>query len=135
MLTASLLGLPPLSADSFDPGLPVVGLLLQSGVGSPAWLLAVHAVSGPELVAKLCTGDHAPFRAEASGVDGLKLIRPSAQSATATPALAVFDNYLLIAGKRGVVALGRALRRTHAAQAATGTSRDRPALFARGAGE
>ncbi len=63
MLTTSLLGLPPLSADSFDPELPVVGLLLQNGVSSPSWLLAVHVVSGPELIAKLCTGDHAPFRA------------------------------------------------------------------------
>ncbi|HKO53930.1 MAG TPA: hypothetical protein VJV79_39755 [Polyangiaceae bacterium] len=97
MLTASLLGLPPLSADSFDPDLPVVGLLLQNGASPPAWLLAVHAVSGPELVAKLCTGDRAPFRAVASVPAGLKLLHPSVQSAKAAPALAVFDNYLLIA--------------------------------------
>ncbi|MEI9951074.1 MAG: hypothetical protein WDO74_19375 [Pseudomonadota bacterium] len=97
MLTASLLGLPPLSADSFDPELPVVGLLLQNGASSPTWLLAVHAVSGPELVAKLCTGDHAPFRAVASGSAGLKLVQPSVQNAKTAPALAVFDNYLLIA--------------------------------------
>jgi len=100
MLTASVLGLPPLSADSFDPELPVVGLLIQNGGSSPAWLLAVHAVSGPELIAKLCTGDHAPFRDLASRVPGLRLIQPSTQSTKAPspgPSLAVFDNYLLIA--------------------------------------
>jgi len=103
MLTASLLGLPPLTADSFDPALPVVGLLLQTGATPPTWLLAVHSVSGPELVAKLCTGDHAPFRASSSPVPGLKLIEPSALDSNdakqlkAVPALAVFDNYLLIA--------------------------------------
>ena len=102
MLTASLLGLPPLTADSFDPELPVVGLLIQSGESSPAWLLAVHAVSGPELVAKLCTGDHAPFLNVASAVAGLTLIQPSAENKKdpkTLPALAVFDNYLLIAEK------------------------------------
>ncbi|HEY3256780.1 MAG TPA: hypothetical protein VGJ91_22645 [Polyangiaceae bacterium] len=97
MLTASLLGLPPLSADSFDTELPVLGLLLQNGGGSPTWLLAVHTVSGPELIAKLCTGDHAPFHAVDSGAAGLRLIQPSAASAKALPVLAVFDNYLLIA--------------------------------------
>jgi len=100
MLTASLLGLPPLTADSFDPALPVVGLLLQTGSGTPTWLLAVHSVSGPELIAKLCTGDRAPFRAQASAVAGLKLIQPNPQAGTdvkPAPALAVFDNYLLIA--------------------------------------
>jgi len=100
MLTASLLGLPPLSADSFDPGLPAVGLLLQNGSSAPTWVLAVHTVSGPELVAKLCTGDRAPFRAVASSAPGLNLIQPStpdAKSSKALPVLAVFDNYLLIA--------------------------------------
>ena len=97
MLSASLLGLPPLTADSFDPELPVVGLLIQNGASLPAWLLAVHVVSGPELVAKLCTGDHAPFRAVASARPGLKLVQQSVQSAKPAPALAVFDNYLLIA--------------------------------------
>jgi len=100
MLTASLLGMPPLSADSFDPALPVVGLLLQSDASTPTWLLAVHSVSGPELIAKLTTGDRAPFRAQASSVVGLKLIEPSPLSGKEpkpTPALAVFDNYLLIA--------------------------------------
>jgi len=100
MLTASLLGLPPLSADSFDPELPVVGLLLQNGAGLPTWLLAVHVVSGPELIAKLSTGDHAPFRAVEGSAAGMKLIQPAAASgkdAKAAPALAVFDNYLLIA--------------------------------------
>jgi hypothetical protein len=100
MLTTSLLGLPPLTADSFDPALPVVGLLLQNGVSSPTWVLAVHAVSGPELIAKLCTGDRAPFRADSSSVAGLKLIEPSVQGGKepkAAPSLAVFDNYLLIA--------------------------------------
>jgi len=103
MLTASLLGLPPLSADSFDPGLPMVGVLLQSGASSPTWILAVHTVSGPELIAKLCTGDRAPFRALAGSAVGLKLLQPSTQNANdaknaqTRPVLGVFDNYLLIA--------------------------------------
>ncbi|HEY0467082.1 MAG TPA: hypothetical protein VGC79_22930 [Polyangiaceae bacterium] len=100
MLTTNLLGLPPLSADSFDPALPVVGLLLQSGANPLAWVLAVHVVSGPELIAKLSTGDRAPFRAVASSVAGLKSLEPSAPSGKnpkALPALGVFDNYLLIA--------------------------------------
>jgi len=97
MLTASLLGLPPLSADSFDPELPVVGLLLQSGASAPAWLLAVHVLSGPELVAKLSTGDHAPFRSVASATPGLRLLEPSTPAEKPLPALAVFDNYLLVA--------------------------------------
>ena len=100
MLTASLLGLPPLTADSFDPALPVVGLLLQSGASTPTWLLAVHSVSGPELIAKLCTGDRAPFLAQASSVAGLKLLQPNPRAgkeAKPAAALAVFDNYLLIA--------------------------------------
>jgi hypothetical protein len=101
MLTANLLGLPALSADSFDPDLPVLGLLAQAANREPGWVLAVHAVSGPELIAKLCTGSGAPFRTEESGVAGLKPILPSsarAASAAKTPfSLAVFDNYLLIA--------------------------------------
>ncbi|HYQ40741.1 MAG TPA: hypothetical protein VER11_02195 [Polyangiaceae bacterium] len=100
MLTATLLGMPPLSADSFDPALPVVGLVLQTGATTPTWLVAVHSVSGPELIAKLTTGDRAPFRTQASSVAGLKLIEASPQSrkdSTPAPALAVFDNYLLIA--------------------------------------
>jgi hypothetical protein len=100
MFTATVLGLPPLSADSFDPELPVVGLVSQSGANSPTWLLAVHVVSGPELVAKLCTGDQPPFREIATAVSGLTLIQPSAPKANPTkpaPALAVFDNYLLVA--------------------------------------
>lgn len=100
MLTASVLGLPPLTADSFDPALPVVGLLLQTGSSAPSWLLAVHSVSGAELVARLCTGDRAPFRAVSSAAPGLRLLEPNPQvqkDAKATPVLAVFDNYLLIA--------------------------------------
>jgi len=100
MLTASLLGLPPLTADSFDPALPVVGLLLQTASGTPTWVLAVHSVSGPELIAKLCTGDRAPFREQASSAAGLKLLQSNAPPGVVAkpgPALAVFDNYLLIA--------------------------------------
>lgn len=100
MLVASLLGLSPLTADSFDPALPVVGLLLQSGSGTPTWLVAVHSMSGPELIAKLCTGDQAPFRAQASSAAGLQLILPNPRAGKdvkPAPALAVFDNYLLIA--------------------------------------
>ncbi len=103
MLTTSLLGLPPLSLTRSNPALPALGLVLQNGMSSPAWLLAVHTVSGPELIAKLCTGDHAPFRAVASSVAGLKLIQPSAPGASDAKdpksllVLAVFDNYLLIA--------------------------------------
>ncbi|HET7540827.1 MAG TPA: hypothetical protein VFK05_13180 [Polyangiaceae bacterium] len=100
MLTASLLGLPPLTADSFDPALPVLGLLLQNGTDAPSWLLAVHTMSGPELVAKLCTGDRAPFRVLGSASPGLKLLQASAgdaQPSKTAPFLAVFDNYLLIA--------------------------------------
>jgi hypothetical protein len=103
MLVASAFGLPALAADSFDPDLPLFGALLQGTSGEPGWLLAVHAVSGPELVAKLCTGDNAPFRAGTSGVAGLTLLQPSSvpSNAGANPkrALAVFDNYLLVASE------------------------------------
>ncbi len=100
MLAATLAGLPPLSADSFDADLPAVGLLVQAPGGSPGWVLAAHVVSGPELVAKLSTGDGAPFRAVSTAVPGLKSLEPAAASATpgTAPAgfsLAVFDNYLL----------------------------------------
>ncbi|HEY1537093.1 MAG TPA: hypothetical protein VGF76_23900 [Polyangiaceae bacterium] len=101
LLVSSVLGLPPLSADSFDPELPAFGVLVQGASGGPSWVLAVHAVSGPELVAKLCTGDHAPFRAAAGNLPGLTLLQPSSAPASAAPkperALAVFDNYLLVA--------------------------------------
>ena len=97
LLVSSVLGLPPLSADSFDPELPVVGALLQGVAGEPGWVLAVHAVSGPELVAKLCTGDHAPFRAVAGNAPGLTLLQPSSAPSKPARALGVFDNYLLAA--------------------------------------
>jgi hypothetical protein len=99
MFAATLAGLPPLSADSFDADLPAVGLLVRGSNGEPGWVLAVHVVSGPELVAKLTTGDRAPFHALTTAVAGLKGIEPSpAPGTTAAPAafsLAVFDNYLL----------------------------------------
>jgi len=97
MLSASLLGLPPLTADSFDPELPVVGVLTQNGASAPGWVLALHAMSGPELVAKLCTGNHAPFRAVAGGVAGLQRIEPSSAPSRANFSLGVFDQYLLVA--------------------------------------
>ena len=100
MFAATLAGLPPLSADSFDADLPAVGLLVQGANGEPGWVLAAHVLSGPELVAKLTTGDHAPFRALTSGAPGLKALEPSAASGTTPPpaafSLAVFDNYLLV---------------------------------------
>ncbi|MET0794451.1 MAG: hypothetical protein ABW061_23215, partial [Polyangiaceae bacterium] len=76
MFAATLAGLPPLSADSFDADLPGVGLLVQGSAGEPGWVLAAHVVSGPELVAKLSTGDRAPFRAVAIGNAGLKALEP-----------------------------------------------------------
>ncbi|MEO7036366.1 MAG: hypothetical protein ABI548_20650 [Polyangiaceae bacterium] len=100
MLVATAFGLPPLSADSFDPDLPVFGALLQGENAQPGWVLAVHAVSGPELVAKLTTGDHAPFRSAAGGIAGLTLLQPNAAPGSppaAARSLAVFDNYLLVA--------------------------------------
>jgi hypothetical protein len=136
MLAASLLGLPPLTADSFDPELPVVGLLIQNGASPPSWLLALHVVSGPELVAKLCTGNQAPFRARASAPAGLSLIQPSAPSAPsakAAPALAVFDNYLLIAeSAESLLSAGpyaaRMLPKRPAARAAIALRFSHPAL-------
>ncbi|HEY3666390.1 MAG TPA: hypothetical protein VGL19_10335, partial [Polyangiaceae bacterium] len=83
LLVSSVLGLPPLSADSFDPELPAFGALLQAATGEPGWVLAVHAVSGPELVAKLSTGDHAPFRAASASVPGLVLLEASAPASGA----------------------------------------------------
>ncbi len=100
MFVATAFGLPPLSADSFDPELPVFGALLQGDHAEPGWVLAVHAVSGPELVAKLSTGDHAPFRAAAGGSVGLTLLQSNMDAgsvAQAARSLAVFDNYLLVA--------------------------------------
>jgi hypothetical protein len=101
VLVSTLFGLPPLTSDSFDPELPVFGALVQGVAGEPGWVLAVHAVSGPELVAKLCTGDHAPFRALPGDVPGLSLLQPNSAAAGGQPqserALAVFDNYLLAA--------------------------------------
>ncbi len=98
VLVASVLGLPPLAADSFDPQLPVFGALLQGRGGTPGWVVAVHAVSGPELVAKLCSGSQAPFRAVASRTAGLTLLEPSRPPAgsAASSSLGVFDNYLLV---------------------------------------
>ncbi|MEP7052546.1 MAG: hypothetical protein ABJB12_19420 [Pseudomonadota bacterium] len=101
-------GLPPLAADSFDPDLPLFGALVQGTDGQPGWVLAVHAVSGPELVAKLSTGDHAPFRAAAGGATGLTVLLPSAAGASSPPAgraLAVFDNYLLAASSTDALTL------------------------------
>jgi hypothetical protein len=100
MFAATVLGLPPLNADSFDPDIAAVGVLAQNSKGELGWVVALHAVSGPELVAKLSTGDHAPFRAQTSEHKGLTLLQPSVgANPAAAPkpglALAVFDNYLL----------------------------------------
>ena len=97
MLTASALGVPPLSADSFDTELPSVAVFVQEPGGTPGWVLAVHVVSGPELVAKLCSGDNAPFHSVVAKEAGLQLVEPSAASASPSASLAVFDNYLLAA--------------------------------------
>jgi hypothetical protein len=101
LLTTTLLGLPPLSADSFDPDISAVGALAESSNGEIGWVVALHAVSGPELVAKLSTGDRAPFRAQLSATNGLTLLEPTpppaAVPAPPRAALAVFDNYLLVA--------------------------------------
>jgi hypothetical protein len=109
VLASNLLGLPPLSADSFDPDLPVLGLIAQTASREPGWVLALHAVSGPELVAKLATGSRAPFRAEPSSVAGLEFIVPSAAPAASAvkPALSLarFDNYLLVASSAELLLL------------------------------
>ncbi|MEO8902164.1 MAG: hypothetical protein ABI488_09815 [Polyangiaceae bacterium] len=100
MFVATAFGLPPLSADSFDPDLPVFGALLEGENAQPGWVLAVHAVSGPELVAKLTTGDHAPFHSGSGAVAGLTLLQPNTapgSSLAAARSLAVFDNYFLVA--------------------------------------
>ncbi|HEY4107047.1 MAG TPA: hypothetical protein VGM44_24270, partial [Polyangiaceae bacterium] len=100
MLVVSLLGLPPLCADSFDPETATVGAIARDVNGELGWVLAVHTLSGPELVAKLSTGAHAPFRALPSESRGLTLLQ-SATDAGAKQnsdfALGVFDNYLLVA--------------------------------------
>ena len=96
MLTASALGVPPLSADSIDTELPAVAVFVQEPGSALGWVLAVHVVSGPELVAKLCTGDRAPFHCVAAKEAGLHLVEPSAAGPSPSSAsLAVFDNYLL----------------------------------------
>ncbi len=106
LLTTTLLGLPPLSADSFDPDVAAVGALAQSSNGEIGWVVALHSVSGPELLAKLSAGNHAPFRALPGASTGLTLLEPlpsaspAALNAAPTPpraALGVFDNYLLAA--------------------------------------
>ena len=126
MLAATLAGLPPLSADSFDADLPGVGLLVQGANGAPGWVLAAHVVSGPELVAKLTTGDHAPFHVAKTSAPGLtSLAASSPPGAVLEPplfALGVFDNYLLAASSAEVLAAAgpysaRMLPRHPAAQA------------------
>ncbi|MEO6598582.1 MAG: hypothetical protein ABIQ16_01825 [Polyangiaceae bacterium] len=100
MLAATLAGLPPLAADSFDADLPAVGLLVHGSKGEPGWIFAAHVVSGPELVAQLTTGSRAPFRALTTSVAGLKGVEPSTAPGTTPPrspfSLAVFDNCLLV---------------------------------------
>lgn len=111
MFAATMLGLPPLSADSFDSDIGAVGALAvrsgeRAGVGA---VIALHVLSGRELVAKLTTGDHAPFRARESEPKGLTLLDPSNAAASdagggtgenAPLALAVFDNYLVASTDR-----------------------------------
>jgi hypothetical protein len=71
-----------------------VGVLLESGSDVQP-VLAVHVRSGPEFLATLTTGN-APTHRAASGPQGLTLLSPIADSA-ARPALAVADNYLIVA--------------------------------------
>ncbi len=98
MMVVSALGLPPLAADSFDPRLPVFGAVLRGDGAAPGWVLAIHAVAGPELVAKLCSGSQAPFRAVTSSTPGLTALQPShpPDGSAGAPPLAAFDNYLLV---------------------------------------
>jgi hypothetical protein len=102
-----LLGLPPLCADSFDPETASVGAIAQGAQGELGWVFALHTLSGPELVAKLSTGAHAPFRAEPAESHGLTLLR-NATDAGGKPnaefALGVFDNYLLVASNAETLA-------------------------------
>ena len=103
LLAASLLGLPPLSADSFDHELPVVGLLVQGEGSEPAWVLALHVLSGPELRAKLTTGARAPFAVAPAGASapGLELLSATADAgASAGLAFGLFDNYLVASANR-----------------------------------
>jgi hypothetical protein len=106
MFVASLLGLPPLSADSFDAEIPVVGGLAQTAQGELGWVVAVHAVSGAELVAKLSTGDHPPFRALPGDARGLISLQSAADggATTGNRALGVFDNYLVAASDAELLA-------------------------------
>jgi hypothetical protein len=106
MFAATAFGLPPLSADSFDAEIPVVGALAQTAQGELGWVAAVHAVSGPELVAKLSTGDHPPFRALPRDARGLISLQPAADGGAAAPAraLGVFDNYLVAASDADLLA-------------------------------
>ena len=102
MLAATLFGLPPLAADSFDADVPVRGLVLQSGGADPGFVLGLHLVSGPEFVAKLSTGSAPPFRVAPgppSSPTVLQASVPADAGANASSALAlgVFDNYLLVA--------------------------------------
>jgi len=107
VFAATMFGLPPLSADSFDSDIGAVGAIAQragegNGVGA---VLALHVVSGRELVAKLTTGDHAPFHAQIEPHTGLTVLEPSAPVAgapgpSAPLVLAVFDNYLVAATDR-----------------------------------
>jgi len=110
MFVATLAGLPPLSADSFDSDVGAVGAVAQrpgsaSGVGV---VLALHVVSGRELVAKLTTGDHAGFRAQIQQPSGLTVFEPSAAGPGSTSGsppfvLGVFDNYLVGATDRDLL--------------------------------
>ena len=112
MFAATALGLPPLSADSFDPDIAAVGTLAQSSKGALGWVVALHVVSGPELIAKLSTGDHAPFHARPSDRQGLTLLQRSSVPGTPPPSsdakpelpLGVFDNYLIAAADAELLA-------------------------------
>ncbi len=107
MFAATMLGLPPLSADSFDSDVASVGAIAQRAGGGLGVVLALHVVSGRELVAKLTTGAQAPFRAqigEPLGLTALASSTPDAGAASASTqsplALGVFDNYFVVATDR-----------------------------------